>query len=74
MLYYYALFGRRGELEVASRWVLGCGVHNPAFAGNEFQRNGITNAGSKVLLHLTLLGLYGDPVKDIVKVSQCLSY
>lgn len=59
MLYYYALLGRREELEIASRWALDRGVHNPAFAGNEFQRNGITNAGSKVELHLALLGLFG---------------
>lgn len=74
MLYYYVLFGRSEVFEVASRWVLGCGVHNPALAGNEFQRNGITNAGSKVELHFALLGLYGVPVRDLVKVSQYLSY
>lgn len=38
MLYYYALFGRSEVLEIASRRALDRGVHNPAFAGNEFQR------------------------------------
>ena len=59
MLYYYVLFGRREELEVASRWVLGCGVHNPVFAGKVVPALRGTNAGSKVLLHLALLGLFG---------------
>lgn len=59
MLYYYVLFGRREELEIASRWALDCGVHNPVFAGKVVPALWVTNAGSKVELHLALLGLFG---------------